>query len=198
MMYCRDKADGERIVAEATERILAARQAALEAEAQDDGAEESDEESIAPAPDASEDEKEDIDCNLISIVEANLFRELAEKLRLHGLSAMQVFIPGSEPVAEMLQGDVATPMQTLSELYTKITDIGRQGITIQRYKGLGEMNSEQLYETTMNPAKRKMLRVTMDDAVQAEKMFSLLMGELVEPRREYIEKYAESVKDLDI
>ena len=60
------------------------------------------------------------------------------------------------------------------------------------------MNSEQLYETTMNPAKRKMLRVTMDDAVQAEKMFSLLMGELVEPRREYIEKYAESVKDLDI
>ncbi|HPY89931.1 MAG TPA: DNA gyrase subunit B, partial [Lentisphaeria bacterium] len=82
--------------------------------------------------------------------------------------------------------------------YTKITDIGRQGISIQRYKGLGEMNSEQLYETTMNPANRKMLRVTMDDAVQAEKMFSLLMGELVEPRRDYIEMYAESVKDLDI
>ena len=60
------------------------------------------------------------------------------------------------------------------------------------------MNPEQLWETTMDPDRRKMLKVTMDDAVEAERMFSLLMGELVEPRREYIEMHADSVKDLDI
>ena len=98
----------------------------------------------------------------------------------------------------MLQGENATPMATLAELYTRITDIGRQGIYIQRYKGLGEMNPDQLWETTMDPDRRKMLKVTMDDAVEAERMFSLLMGELVEPRREYIEMHADSVKDLDI
>ena len=99
---------------------------------------------------------------------------------------------------EPLQKDKVTAVNTLEEIYNYVTAAGRQGLYIQRYKGLGEMNPEQLWETTMDPARRKMIKVTMADAVQAEQMFVLLMGEQVEPRRQYIEKYAESLKDLDI
>ncbi len=87
---------------------------------------------------------------------------------------------------------------TLREVIDFLRVNGRKGIEIQRYKGLGEMNADQLWETTMDPAKRTLIKVTIPDVIAADYMFTMLMGEDVPPRRAFIEQHALSVKNLDI
>jgi DNA gyrase subunit B len=94
--------------------------------------------------------------------------------------------------------DNSITVEDLDKLYDVIYEAGMTGCEIQRYKGLGEMNPEQLWETTMNPKTRRLLQVSIEDAALADEIFSILMGEKVEPRKEFIMKYAKEVRNLDI
>jgi DNA gyrase subunit B len=106
------------------------------------------------------------------------------------------------PVAKgpttVIEGERETPVTSLAALHRVALDHAKAGATFQRYKGLGEMNAEELADTTMNAESRTLLKVTMEDAVGADQMFTVLMGDAVEPRREFIEKYALDVANLDI
>lgn len=89
-------------------------------------------------------------------------------------------------------------LHSISEVFEKVKEIGSRGLTIQRYKGLGEMRADQLWETTMNPATRTLLQVRLEDAIETDKIFTILMGDQVQPRRGFIQQHAPEVRNLDI
>ena len=163
----------------------------------------------APAePPAAEAKKEKIDpatrrrARLIELHESTAVQKLIDELAKKGLK-IEHYADSDTPIFELIEGEgdkaVTHPLFAIPEILNKVLEIGKKGLSIQRFKGLGEMNPKQLFETTMNPDKRKMLKVDLneDNAVEADRMFTILMGDVVEPRRQFIEDNALNAR-LDV
>ncbi|MCM8758834.1 MAG: DNA topoisomerase (ATP-hydrolyzing) subunit B [Candidatus Omnitrophica bacterium] len=129
---------------------------------------------------------------LIEIFERRECEKLIAEIRNLGLSK-----EFWKETFEVLQ-DGNNEKVAFEQVFDIVKENGKKGVTIQRYKGLGEMNPEQLWETTMNPATRRLLRVSLEDAAKAEEIFTILMGEQVEPRKQFIQAYALEARNIDI
>ena len=102
------------------------------------------------------------------------------------------------PLYKVKKGKSESYVYTDNELNEKLKEIGKDGVTLQRYKGLGEMNPHQLWDTTLDPAHRIFKKVNIEDAVLADEVFTMLMGDQVEPRRNFIQEHAIEVRNLDV
>lgn len=133
-----------------------------------------------------------------SSLTARLDREFFSSSEYRHLNRLgQIFDDQQLASVAVHRGDDLTTVNSMGEAFAMLLDTTRRGVTVQRYKGLGEMNPEQLWETTMNLATRNLMQVKIEDAVAADQIFSTLMGDQVEPRREFIERHALSVTNLD-
>lgn len=131
--------------------------------------------------------------------ELTVSRALVESPEFEYLRALwERFAALGEPPFRLRQGAQEQEVASEEELVGRVLEEGRRGLEIQRYKGLGEMNPQQLWETTMNPQTRTLLQVTVEDALEADQIFTILMGEQVEPRREFIQSHALEVRNLDV
>ncbi len=136
----------------------------------------------------------DANYKLVEIYEGRDIEKILKRLEENGI---EMDLP-SDKIFVLEDGDGRKEKYSFIELYEALKSKGKKGLSVQRYKGLGEMNPLQLWETTMDPGTRRMKKVTLEDVVKAEEIFTVLMGEAVEPRRDFIEKFAKEVKNLDI
>ncbi len=136
----------------------------------------------------------------LDIHAAHELTRLVNEVEKRGFKAARLLGGDEEtPVFFTAEGDQERrPVASLMAFLDRVREIGRKGLQIQRYKGLGEMNPGQLWETTLNPENRKLLQVVQEDVVRADQLFTILMGDAVEPRRKFIEDNALSVRNLDI
>jgi DNA gyrase subunit B len=140
---------------------------------------------------------------VVELHEVRIINHVLEALKPFGIG-LKDFIPagnrnGEPYYPKHIRNDDATlPLSSLRDLLPKLRKIGERGRQVTRFKGLGEMDASDLWDTTMNPENRILLQVTMDDAAGADEIFRVLMGDHVEPRREFIEKHALDVRDLDV
>ncbi len=154
----------------------------------------------------SEDESQEAvqtNAQLVDLHEMATINDVLNSLRDYGFFARD-FVPAgmrnAEPVYPFRlqrESDVV-PLTSLRVMLEELRKLGKKGLNVTRFKGLGEMNSEELWDTSMDPEKRMLLQVRMEDAAAADEIFRVLMGDAVEPRREFIEKHALDVKELDI
>ncbi len=137
----------------------------------------------------------------VELHESKAIAELLGKLAKKGFS-VEHYAGQDKPLFEILEGEgdkeTVKPLFSIPEILAAVKEVGRRGLSIKRFKGLGEMNPKELFETTMDPTRRKLLRIDLTNAVDAEEMFTKLMGEEVEPRRQFIEDNALNVRNLDI
>lgn len=140
---------------------------------------------------------------LVDLHEIKTLNDVFAQLKDYGFFVADFTPAGvrnAEPVFPFVleRDDETVKMTSLRDLLAELRRLGEKGLTLTRFKGLGEMNSEELWDTSMDPEKRTLLQVRMEDAAAADEIFRVLMGDAVEPRREFIEKHALDVKELDI
>lgn len=136
--------------------------------------------------------------HFIELFDEEYMSNLLQSLKRFGFQLDQYMIPNGDLVDIIEDNGQVHHCYTLDDVIRFLHENGRKGIELQRYKGLGEMNADQLWDTTMNPEVRTLIQVTVPDVVAADQMFTMLMGEAVSPRRAFIEQHALSVKNLDI
>jgi len=137
----------------------------------------------------------------VELHESKAIGEVLQELARKGFS-VEHYAAHDKPLFELVEGEgeraVVRPLFSIPEILAAVKEVGRRGLQIKRFKGLGEMNPRELFETTMDPARRKLLRIDLTDKVEAEEMFTKLMGDEVEPRRQFIEDNALNVRNLDV